>query len=116
MDGHIMLIIAACSVDDPDEDEKISVVSRAYDRAYVMLQLNRAYDSNQFQEFLYKLHPLLIGCPVKDIDGRINKQLLDEIQQRRNIATNSLISYGQFKQVGYGDFQYAVPSLFLNQN
>ena len=54
-----MLIMAACGVNDPEEDEKIRAISRAFDRAYVMLQLNRAYDSNQFQEFLYTLHPFL---------------------------------------------------------
>jgi hypothetical protein len=40
MDGHIMLTIAACAVDDPNENEKIRAVARAFDRAYVMLQLN----------------------------------------------------------------------------
>ena len=59
MDGHIMLTIAACRADDPDEEAKIRAVARAFDRAYVMLQLNRAYDSNQFQELLYTLHPVL---------------------------------------------------------
>ena len=115
MDGHIMLILAACRVDDPEENKKIEIVSRAYDRAYVMLQLNRAYDSNQFQEFLYKLHPLLIGCPIEEIDDQINGRLLGEIQQRRNTVTSSLISYGQFKQVGYGDFNTRFLRYFLTR-
>jgi hypothetical protein len=115
MDGHIMLVLASCSVNDPEEDKKIKVVSRAYDRAYVMLQLNRAYDSNQFQEFLYKLHPLLIGCPADEIDDRINRQLLVEIQQRRNTDTSGLLSYGQFKQVGYGDYNTRFLRYFLTR-
>jgi hypothetical protein len=115
MDGHIMLILAACGVDDSEENKKIEIVSRAFDRAYVMLQLNRAYDSNQFQEFLYKLHPLLIGCPTEEIDDRINARLLGEIQQRRNTDTNSLISYGQFKQVGYGDYNTRFLRYFLTR-
>ena len=40
MDGHIMLTIAACEVKDPNEDTKIRAVARAFDRSYVMLQLN----------------------------------------------------------------------------
>ena len=104
MDGHIMLAISACRVEDPDEDEKISAVARAFDRAYVMLQLNRAYDSNQFQELLYTLHPLLRGCPVDKIEQHINARVLTEINTRRNANSDNLLSYGQFKQVGYGDF------------
>jgi hypothetical protein len=115
MDGHIMLTLAACSVDDPHENEKIALVSKAFDRAYVMLQLNRAYDSNQFQEFLYKLHSQLIGCQLEDIEERINKQLLNEIKEKRNATTDSLISYGQFKQVGYGDYNTRFLRYFLTR-
>lgn len=32
MDGHIMLAVAACGVDDPDEDAKIRAVARAVER------------------------------------------------------------------------------------
>jgi hypothetical protein len=87
MDGHIMLTVCACDVDDPEEDEKISTIARAFDRAYVMLQLNRAYDSNQFQELLYTLHPLLRACPIEEIEQSINRRILKEINGRRN--TNS---------------------------
>jgi len=113
MDGHIMLAVAACGVDDPDEDAKIRAVARAFDRAYVMLQLNRAYDSNQFQELLYKLHPLLRGCPTDDIERRIDAQVLAEINLRRNTNAETLLSYGQFKQVGYGDYNTRFLRYFL---
>jgi hypothetical protein len=113
MDGHVMLIMAACSVDDPNEKEKIAVLSRAFDRAYVMLQLNRAYDSNQFQEFLYTLHPFLRECKVDDIDENINDRVLDEIKLRRHIDVTSLLDYGQFKRVGYGDYNTRFLRYFL---
>lgn len=104
MDGYTMLILAACSVDDPDEDEKIKAVSRAFDRAYVMLQLNRAYDSNRFQELLYTLHPILKNSSAAEIEQRIDVAVLAEINERRNTSATELISYAQFKQVGYGDY------------
>ncbi len=115
MDGHVMLIMAACKVNDPNEDEKIAILSRAFDRAYAMLQLNRAYDSNQFQEFLYTLHPSLRGCKVSDIDEIINERILNEIKQRRNIETNTLLDYGQFKRVGYGDYNTRFLRYFLTR-
>jgi hypothetical protein len=104
MDGHVMLALAACDVDDQDEDEKIRAVARAFDRAYVMLQLNRAYDSSSFQDLLYELHPALRGCPTEAIDGRIDSRVITEINLRRNSNVTSLLSYGQFRQVGYGDY------------
>lgn len=115
MDGQIMLTIAACGVEDPEEAAKISAVARAFDRAYVMLQLNRAYDSNQFQELLYTLHPLLKGCPSGEIEGRIDKEILTEINRRRNTDSESLLSYGQFRQVGYGDYNPRFLRYFLTR-
>lgn len=115
MDGHIMLALAACKVDDPDEDIKITAVARAFDRAYVMLQLNRAYDSNQFQELLYTLHPILRSCSTDEIEQKIDDHVLAEINTRRNTAAQELLSYGQFKQVGYGDYNSRFLRYFLTR-
>jgi hypothetical protein len=113
MDGHIMLALAACGVDDKSEDARIRAVAKAFDRAYVMLQLNRAYDSNQFQEMLYTLHPLLRGCPTEEIEPRIDSKVVAEINGRRNTNVSNLLSYGQFKQVGYGDYNSRFLRYFL---
>lgn len=113
MDGHIMLAIAACSVGDSDEDAKICAISKAFDRAYVMLQLNRSYDSNRFQELLYTLHAPLRSCPVDEIESRIDAKVLAEINERRSTDADSLLSYAQFKQVGYGDFNTRFLRYFL---
>lgn len=115
MDGHIMLALAACEVNDKFEDARIGAVTRAFDRAYVMLQLNRAYESNQFQELLYTLHPLLQGCPTEEIEQRINAKVLSVINERRNASVQSLLSYGQFKQVGYGDYNSRFLRYFLSR-
>ncbi|HBA85735.1 MAG TPA: hypothetical protein DCZ95_16760 [Verrucomicrobia bacterium] len=113
MDGHIMLTLATCTVDDPEEDAKIRAVARAFDRAYVMLQLNRAYDSNRFQELLYTLHPSLRNCPSSEIENRINDKVQAEINERRNTNSTELLAYGQFKQVGYGDYNTRFLRYFL---
>lgn len=113
MDGHIMLALAACSVDDQSENQKLGAIAKAFDRAYVMLQLNRAYDSNRFQELLFTLHPLLRGCPAEDIESRIDSKVVAEINERRNSTVADLLSYGQFKQVGYGDYNTTFLRYFL---
>jgi Protein of unknown function DUF262/Protein of unknown function (DUF1524) len=113
MDGHIMLALAACTVDDSEEDRKLNSVAKAFDRAYVVLQLNRAYDSNRFQELLYTINPLLRNCSADEIESRIDTKVLDEINVRRNTNVNTLLSYGQFKQVGYGDYNATFLRYFL---
>jgi hypothetical protein len=115
MDGHVMLALAACGCDDRAEDARLRAVARAFDRAYVMLQLNRAYESNQFQELLYTLHPLLRDCPTEDIEPRIDSKVLQEINERRNSSVSNLLSYGQFKQVGYGDYNPTFLRYFLSR-
>jgi hypothetical protein len=113
MDGHIMLALAACGVEDADEDAKIRAVARAFDRAYVMLQFNRAYDSNRFQELLFTLNPQLRGCPADQIEDRISAAVLAEINDRRNTDSAELLSYGQFRNVGYGDYNTRFLRYFL---
>jgi len=113
MDGYVMLAVAACGLDDHDEEDKIRAVAKAFDRAYVMLQLNRAYDSNQFQELLYTLHPVLRECPVEEIEKRIDSRVIGEIKERRNANVKSLLSYDRFKQVGYGDYNRTFLRYFL---
>jgi hypothetical protein len=113
MDGHIMLALTACRVDDKGEDEKIRAVAKAFDRAYVMLQLNRAYDSNEFQELLYTLHPLLRVCSTEEIEQSIDSRVVAEINARRNTSGATLLSYAQFRQVGYGDYNPTFLRYFL---
>lgn len=104
MDGHIMLCMAACATNDPEEDVKIKAITQAFDRAFVLLQLNRAYDSNRFQEILFELLAGLRTAKVEEIQPLINAKILSEIQERKGSTTDSLLSYSQLKQVGYGDF------------
>jgi hypothetical protein len=115
MDGHIMLALCACDVDDPEEGRKIKAISKSFDRAYVILQLNRAYDSNRFQELLYTLHPALRGCPAEEIETRIDERILREINTRRNTTSDTLLSYSQFKHVGYRDYNNRFLRYFLTR-
>jgi hypothetical protein len=48
LDAPFLLVLSACSLNDPDEDEKIEAVGREIDRYYSLLQLQNTYDSNTF--------------------------------------------------------------------
>jgi len=113
MDGQAMLIIAACELNDPNENKKIDIVASSFDKAYVMLQLNRAYDSNQFQELLYTLLGKIENRPVDELEKIIDSTVLADINNRRKGNATSLLSYGQFKQVGYGDYNTRFLRYFL---
>ncbi|MBY0485546.1 DUF262 domain-containing protein [Nitrosomonas sp.] len=115
MDGHIMLALATCGVNDKSEECKIRAVSRAVDRAYVMLQLNRSYESNQFQELLYTLNSLLRNCPTEEIEQRIDERVIVEINSRRNTNNQTLLSFAQFKQIGYGDYNTTFLRYFFSR-
>lgn len=113
MDGQAMLVMAACCLNDEQEDEKIRVIARAFDKVYVMLQLNRAYESNQFQELLFTILGLIENKPVDELSNIIDSAVLDDINERRKGDASTLLAYGQFKQVGYGDYNSRFLRYFL---
>ena len=59
LDAPFHLVLSACVLNDPDEDQKIRVVSDELDRYFSLLQLQSAYDSNDlpicYIEFLRRL-------------------------------------------------------------
>ena len=55
MDSQFLLILAACTLDDPHEKDKIKLISYNVDRLFSLLQLQRSYDSNDFNVAIYKI-------------------------------------------------------------
>lgn len=104
MDTQVMLILAACQLNDPYEEEKIHSVSRLIDRTYVLLQLNKAYDSNKFIELAYALNAKVAQSPVEQFDSIFEENLLARINEKRNAVVESAFQYKYFKEVGYQDF------------
>ena len=44
--GQYAIILSACEINDPLENEKIKSIAKEYDRLYMLLRLNGVYDSN----------------------------------------------------------------------
>ena len=103
MDLQVLLILAACKRDDPHEDDKIRAVSRGLDRYYTLLQINRAYDSNQFADSVYALKPRLRETNVEDYPALFDEALLTAINEQRGMSLTSPFHLPTFKQLGYGD-------------
>lgn len=100
--GQYQIILSACKVDDPEEDKKISIISKEYERLYTILRLNGAYDSNSFQEISYSLNEKIRDVAISDYRQVFDAIITDAIKERKQIAVvNSLLDYTSFLRMGY---------------
>jgi hypothetical protein len=103
MGTQLILISAACSRNDRQQEEKIRLVSHLLDRTYVLLQLNKSYDSNGFSELVFKLASEIRGARLEDYQTIFESNLLFAISDKRQTVVISPFEYKYFKEVGYQD-------------
>lgn len=113
MDSQALLILAACTLHDDQEDDKIRAVARELDRYYVLLQLNKAYDSNRFADSLYDLRRELHELSIDDYRSVFDEALMSRIGERRDARPESPLLYSHFKQVSRSDFNIRFIHYFL---
>ena len=98
---QFLLILSACKVNDIQEQEKINAVSYQIDRLFCLLQLQRAYDSNKFNEMMYKISEQIREKDVSEIEHVFNETLVEILQDKySNSDLSSTFSYGYFKETG----------------
>jgi len=100
MDSQILLILAACELEDAREDEKIRIVSYNIDRLFSLLSLQRSYDSNDFNVSIYKLAAELRGKPLEAYQAIFDGYLMQLLSEARGIAVSEPFSYGLFRDTG----------------
>lgn len=105
LDGVLLLGISICEIKeknekDKNEDAKINTIAKEFDRIFSLLQLQKAYESNNFQELLYQLSSKVRNQPLENIrdifDSEITKQLSNRIQHE----VISPFEYSLFKNTG----------------
>ena len=102
--GQYEIILAACSINDPQEDEKISRLSKEYDRLFVLLLLNGIYNSNTFQEISYSLNEKVQGADIGDYRKIFDAVITETIIERKNLKeVNTVLDYQTFTKVGYSN-------------
>jgi hypothetical protein len=69
LDAPFHLVLSACVFNDPDEDSKIRLISSEIDRYFSLLQLQGAYDSNEFADSLFRISELIRGQNTQDNDA-----------------------------------------------
>jgi hypothetical protein len=100
MDSQFLLILSACSLNDPDEDNKLKTVSYNVDKLFSLLQLQRSYDSNDFNVSIYLISSEIRNKTVDEIDAIFAKYLLELLSSARGVKTTEAYSYGLFKDTG----------------
>jgi hypothetical protein len=96
-DTQLMLILSACRVDDPEEDAKVHAVSTGLDRMFSLLQLQGAYDSNDFADRLFKVSAEIREQPAAEIPRIFEKHLIEELSERRAATVEQSFSYAFFR-------------------
>lgn len=100
MDTQFLLILSACTIDDPEEEKKIHLISHQIDRMFCLLQLQRSYKSNAFATEIYKLSAEIRNKNLTEIGVVFEKYLLNFLADARGVTVNDPIAYGFFKDTG----------------
>lgn len=102
IDAPFHLVLSACVLNDPDEDEKIESLGHEIDRYYSLLQLQNAYDSNEFADSIFRISERIRESPVADFRPAFDAELTKMIAERRNVAVEDAepLSYAAFRQTG----------------
>ena len=103
LSGQYQIIMAACSIDDPVEDEKIDTIAKEIDRLWMLLILNDIYDSNKFQNLCYELNKLLKEKNISEYRSIFDKLIMDAIRDKRNTTPTSVLDYQNFIKKNYSN-------------
>lgn len=98
----LILSILKCDDDDKEKAEKIKLVSKLFDRNFVILNLTNSYDSNRFNDSLNYLLKEIREKPAGEIKEIFDNELLNNIKKAQNIPNlKEPFEYRFFKNVGY---------------
>lgn len=103
LDGQYQLILSACSINDGEEDEKISLLAKEYDRLHMLLRMNGVYDSNDFHGISYSLNEKVKKLPISEYRAVFDEIIMNKIREEKNTTNvTSVLDYNYFSQIGYG--------------
>lgn len=87
LDAPFLLVLSACVPNDPDENAKVRMIAAEIDRYFSLLQLQSAYDSNEFADSLFRISELIRGKNLEAFRPAFDSQLTATIAARRNVET-----------------------------
>lgn len=102
-DRQYLLIFSASNLNEINENEKINVISKLFDKFFTLLYLNGCYDSNYFTESLIILNEKIRNKSIDEIINFFNKRLLADISKKRAVEVKEYLVWNYFKEAGYND-------------
>lgn len=107
-------IMAACSIDDPREEEKIQVLAKEMDRFWMLMNLNGVYDSNEFQDKCYRISQQLKEAELESYRSIFDTMLKDTIKKKKSIEGDvALLDYNSFIKRNYTNMNTRMLRYFL---
>lgn len=100
IDAPFLLTLSACVLADPAEDKKIKTVAHEIDRLFSLLQLQSAYDSNEFGDSLYRISQAIRGQDPEGYRKAFDDEISKIVAARRNVQQVEPFTYSAFKQTG----------------
>lgn len=101
MDSQFLLILSSCNLNDPNENEKIKCISYEVDRFYTLLQLQKGYDSNDFNEAIYEISKKIRGNDDLNYIRKVfDEHLTKLLSENRGVQTSTPLNYSLFKDTG----------------
>jgi len=101
LDRLFLLLLSAIEPKDPDELEKVDLISRLFDRHFSLLRLTGSYDTNRFTEIIITLNSEIRERSVREIRQVFDRQLLNDIGEAHEITIHDPFDYRLFANVGY---------------
>lgn len=104
LSGQYQLIISACQLNDSEEDNKVQVIAKEYERLYMLLVFNGVYGSNVLKQITEELNDKLSIAAISDYRNIFNDVIVEQIKKVKNIANiESLLEYRYFIQRDYSN-------------
>ena len=82
-----LLIISAIELNDVKETEKITYIAKKFDQLHTTLRLLDVYDSNAFQDLIYKLNFQLRNKTIGDVEQIFDKILIKYLEKEGVITS-----------------------------
>jgi uncharacterized protein with ParB-like and HNH nuclease domain len=99
-DRQVLLILSACNPNDDKEQEKITTITKLFDRHFSLLQLSNSYNSNDFTDSLIILNEQIRGKSAEEIDQIYNQRIVSDISTKRGMRVADPYDWGLYKDIG----------------
>ena len=96
LDRQYVMVLSACTVNDPDEQAKIHLITQLIDKHFTLLQLTGAYDSNKFTESIIELNKNVRNKSLDNIKDVFELQLLKDITTAKETIVSTPFEWMYF--------------------